>query len=567
MGVLDRRRALSIVAAVVLALSPVGATCGVVGATGTQATADYTIDSVDAFDYYNSRGFEDSNGDGRVVITVTSTLDLSKSRDPTVRYGGDAPLVLRGSGGFTNPGGTLVRLRGDTDLTIRGLTITSIPRNNGYGHAALRADGTVVLRDVTVRDTGRFVFTGGDVRVVDSTFRRTGQVVKTDGTVTVSGTLIENASDDDHGVIRGDELVRLSDTTVRNVDGRNVGGIRSDSVVARNVTVADTDGAVWAEGEVTIEDSYLSDGSTVVTDGAVQISDSRLVDIRGDLAVDGGSVDIDHARLRHTSGIGDQYSSDITVTNSTLTDVGRLNGEDIVLRHVTVNRTSGRTAEAHSLRVEHSTIRNTQGLRGVDGVTVVDSVLSHTDRIDIGGSLTVRNSTLVSFGRFQSGNEYWQLRIVDSTIHGSSSPLVPAVNEQSIRRVNFIEAEPPVFEGRLPNKSMVFVDTTSDSEPPGEWTADVFWSREEPFPSVDSLPASAVRTPTTTPTATRTGTAADAAVATAATPTETTTRAPERDRTTERDRATATPATGSGFGPVIALLAAAAFTVLAGRRH
>jgi len=548
----NRRRVVSVGTAVALTLALFAGASGVTASQTTDAPADYTIGSVDAFDYYNSRGLEDTNGDGRVVVEITSTIDLSESREPVLRYGGEAPLVLRGSGGFTNTEAPLIQAGSTGELTLQGLTIGDIRAEGGaFAAAPLAVDGDVTFRAVTVRDTTDLLDTGGDVTIEGSTFVATGQVARADGTVTVTRSTFLNTSTSEDGLVRGDQVVRLTDVTFRHSGGSGFGAVRAGSVVANNVTFADTGGAIWADGEVAIEDSSLTNGSTISTDGGVRIVDSRIAHVGGESIVRAGGVEIDGTRMEHTGGIGDQYSSDITVTNSTLTDVGRLNGEDVVLSHVTVNGTRGRTAEAHSLRIDHSTIRNTRGLRSVDDTTIVDSALYSADHIE-GNTVVIRNSTLVDFGRFESGNEYWRLRLVDSTIHGASSPLVPKVNEQSIRRVNFVEAEPPVFEGRLPNKSQVFVDTTNDDEPPGEWTADVFWSREEPFPFVDRLPVSAVRTPT--PTATPTPTP---------TPTATPTATPERAIDTE----TRTPATGSGSGfGVVPVLVAVTVSLLLGRQ-
>jgi|GEM_PF-3324189 len=575
----NRRRVVSVGTAVALTLALFAGASGVTASQTTDAPADYTIGSVDAFDYYNSRGLEDTNGDGRVVVEITSTIDLSESREPVLRYGGEPPLVLRGSGGFTNTETPLIRAGSTDELTLQGLTIGDIRKGGAFAADPLAVDGDVTFRAVTVRDTIDLLDTGGHVTIEGSTFVATGQVARADGTVTVTRSTFLNTSTGEDGLVRGDQVVRLTDVTFRHSGGSGFGAVRAGSVVANNVTFADTGGAIWADGEVAIEDGSLTNGSTISTDGGVRIVDSRIAHVGGESIIRAGSVEIDGTRMEHTGGIGDQYSSDITVTNSTLTDVGRLNGEDVVLSHVTVNGTRGRTAEAHSLRIDHSTIRNTRGLRSVDDTTIVDSALYSADHIE-GNTVVIRNSTVVDFGRFTSFNEYWRLRLVDSTIHGASSPLVPKVNEQSIRRVNFVEAEPPVFEGRLPNKSQVFVDTTDDDEPPGEWTADVFWSREEPFPFVDRLPVRAVRTPTptATPTPTPTPTATPTPTPTAtptptptatptptptATPTSTATATPERAIDTE----TRTPATGSGPGfGVVPVLVAVTVSLLLGRQ-
>jgi hypothetical protein len=88
----------------------------------TSADVDYTVGSVAEFDYYNSRGFADTNGDGEVVIAVEGTLNMSESRDPTLRYDGDAPLVVRG-GGFTNVTAPFVVAEPDAPVTLSSLSI------------------------------------------------------------------------------------------------------------------------------------------------------------------------------------------------------------------------------------------------------------------------------------------------------------------------------------------------------------------------------------------------------------------------------------------------------------
>jgi uncharacterized FlaG/YvyC family protein len=54
--------------------------------------------------------------------------------------------------------------------------------------------------------------------------------------------------------------------------------------------------------------------------------------------------------------------------------------------------------------------------------------------------------------------------------------------------VNFIEASTPVFDGKLPDRSDVFIDTNEDTESYGQWDADLYWSRNETFPAANKLP-------------------------------------------------------------------------------
>ena len=567
----NRRRVVSFATAIALTLSLLAGAGGVTGGQTDDAPADYTIDSVDAFDYYNSRGLEDTNDDGRVVVEITSTIDLAQSRDPVLRYGGDAPLVLRGSGAVTNTAPPLIRAGSTDDLTIQGLSIRSVPADEPYAGSVIRVGGDVTFRGGAVHNTTRLVETGSDVRIEDSTFAGTGQVVKTDGTVTVTRSTFLNADTDEHGIVHADGQVRLTDVTVRHAEGRIGGGVHAGSVVGRNVTFVDTNainsgGAINAEGDVTLEDSLLRDargadsGGAIDAEGIVRIVDSRLENVDyGDSAIIGeGGVELVGTRINHTGGIGGGYDGTVTVTDLTVTDSNGFGGQRVVIQNATVDTTKGMAASGDRVRVEHSTIRDTGGLGGTDTV-VVDSTLRNADKIDAGGSVTVRNSTLVDFGQFTTFNEYWRLRLSNTTIHGASSPLVPAVNNQSISYVNIIEAEPPVFEARLPNKTMVFVDTTNDSEPPGEWDADVFWSRDTPFPFVDRLPASAVQTPTPTSNTTATGTAGESATDTEASDASGRTDEPA----TETD--TLVMGDGPGFGVLSALLAAAV-VVLLGRR-
>ena len=199
----NRHRVVSVVAAVALAFALLAGASGVTAAQTTDAPADYTIDSVDAFDYYNSRGLDDTNGDGRVVVEITSTIDLSESREPVLRYRGAAPLALRGSGGFTNTEAPLIRAGSTAELTLQELTIGDIRAEGGaFASDPLQVDGDVTLRAVTVRDTTALLDTGGDVTIEASRFVETGQVARTDGTVTVARSTFRNTSTGEDGLVR-----------------------------------------------------------------------------------------------------------------------------------------------------------------------------------------------------------------------------------------------------------------------------------------------------------------------------------------------------------------------------
>jgi len=543
---------------VLLTLS-LGTSVGVVAGSEQRQAADYEIDGVDEFDYYNSRGFEDTNGDGRVVVAVRSMIDLSESRDPVVHYGGTKPFVLRGSGGFENSGSTLLKFAeteiadsldqtSEAPITIDGISIERVRS------PVFEVAGPVTLRDVTVRETATVVKTDDNVDITDSEFTGTGRILSTERGATLDGVRIENAS-----TISADGQVTLTDTTIRNVEGDRGGAVNAGSVLVETTTIeeasaARSGGAIDAENGVTISDSRISDvhsgrsGGAVATGGTLRIENSVIADSTSgqDASLFGfGALEITSSRIEHVGPMSSGYSTQgsIAVADSELVDTGKLIAREVGLTNATMRSTRGFAVEGNDVDIRRSVIEDSGGIEG--GVVIIGSILKNVDRIDEREYITIRDSVLLSFGKLTSSNEYWELEITNSTIHGSSSPLVPAVNTQSISRVNFIEVQTPVFEGRLPDKELVFVDSNTDREEPGEWTADVFWSREDPFDSVERLPDSAVQTATPaqtdTPAQTTTQTASE-------------TESAVTDRESDPVRQNPTDASGPGFGIALTLL-------------
>jgi hypothetical protein len=522
---------------VLLVLSAVPAV-GQAGADDTQAAPDYNIDSVDELDYYNSRGFADRNGDGRVVVALRGTFNMSRSRDPTLRFDGPEPFVLRGTAdaGFRDVPAPLVRRSGEGSLVLRNLSIADVRAEQPA--TTVVAGGPLTVRNVTLRDTvhrARYAsdtFTethrvaayraGGDVRVVDSTVRRADHAVRAGGSLVLQNATIADIDTGANGAVTAVERARVLHSTIVNASGARGGGIAADRVTVRNSTLRTvragySGGAINAESAARVVDSTIRNaeagrnGGAVAADGTVVLRNATIVDAASDqgyslygygphsLTVVGSHLEnLDPVQF----GYGGISDGRVTIRDSRLVNVSRVHAADVDVRGSTAAgrlRLTGRL-----ISVRNSTLRTVRGIDGSE-VLITDSRFRRSDRVVGSESITVRGSVFAeSAGLAGFAANDGPLEVVNSTFHGTQSPAVPPTDYRTLDRVNFIEATPPVFVGRVPNRTDVFVDTTNDTEQAEEWDADVFWSRDQPFPSIQRLDVGPTPTAPVSPTATPT---------------------------------------------------------------
>jgi hypothetical protein len=590
-----------LVTLVVLTAAATGSVAGRDGAQAGSAAPDYTIESVSELDYHNSRGFDDRNGDGRIIVELRGRFNMSQSRDPIVRTEGPEPLVLRGGGTarFHDVPAPFLRRSGGGALVLRNLSIVDIRAEEQT--TAVSASGPLTVRNVTLRDTvhsarypgDTFADThrvaafrgGGDVRFRDSTVRRAGRAVAAGGSLTVRNATVAGIDTAAGGAVGAGGQAVVSHSTIANVSGGRGGAVAANSVTVRNSTLRDvragfSGGAVDAESAARIIDSTIRraeagrNGGAVAADGRVTIQNTTIVDAESDqgyslygygeyalTVVDSRFRDLDPIQF----GYGGISHGQVTVRGSHLVNVTRIHAADVGVRRSTAAgrlRLTGRL-----ITVRNSTLRSVRGIDGSD-VQVSDSRVRRSGRFAASQSIAVRDSVFAaSAGLDGFRADDGPLTIVNSTFHGTGSPAVPPTDRRrTLERVNFVEAEPPVFVGTLPNRTDVFVDTTNDTELAGEWDADVFWSRDQPFPSIQRLDVGPTPTPTATPTPTTTGSGSATPATRTPAPTPTATPVPteaagagtgddgaaDGDRGL-RDRVEERAASGDGFGALPAL--------------
>jgi hypothetical protein len=530
-----RRGCLTLFTLVILTVSAaVGATAPIrADAPAAAPDPDYTVGSVEAFDYYNSRGLQDTNGDGRVVLAVEGELNMSESRDSTIRYDGDEPLSIRG-GGFANVTAPFVVAETDARVSLRSTSITGVAAETPSYVVA--ADGPVDLRNVSLRDTvhqaayGTEIFdsahrvgavsAGGSVTIVASNLSRTGAVVRAEGDVTVVETRI-NDTDAGEAAIRSEGRVRLDGATVSHVIGARGGAVQGDSVVATATAFRAVDagvngggGAISSGGPVRLVDTaivgaYAGREGGAVVGGDITVRNSTIRDAtagqgssvfsRGDNAVtmSGSHLDAVGPVVAGRS----TFEGRIAVSDSSLQRVRELRAGTVAVANATAD--GGLAIDAQSLSVRDSELRDVDRWRSDEG-HIQSTTIRGSGTLDI-GDLVVRESVLVEVGRIDAAGS---VEMSNTTVYGAPTRFVPETGSQSFEAVNFIEMESPVFAGRLPDRETVFVDTTNDTEAYGAWDADVFSSTDEPFPSVVALAPELVATPTSTPEPTATATPA-----------------------------------------------------------
>jgi len=502
--------------------------------TTNQTTAvDYQIDSISKLDYYNSRGFEDQNGDGKIVLKLTKMLNLSQSRDPTLTYGGHQPLVIEGPGGFTEvPAPLISGVPDDSNLILKSISIRNVSADD-HDDNVISVASSVSLTNVTIRNTvheARYpadtfsethrvsvVNAGGTVTATDTEIANAGQAISTSGPVKIRSSHIHHIVSRGSGAVQSGSRIELQDTVISASIGRYAGALHSNGVLLRNATLRDVDtgssgGGIDTENGAriinsTIENASARDnGGAIASKGNVVVRNSTIVDAHSEqgssLYAYGARLTLTDVTLKNADtvsfGKGGVTSGSIAVQDSRLIETNKLHAATIDIQHTTVNKSLSLYGQDFTIR--RSTLKHTGSIDGYT-VTVTDSMLRDLPRVQGSQEIRIRDSLLLSSAGFQGS----QLLLTNVTLYEPGRNVIPETKSRSLRQLNVIEAEAPVFEGTLPDRERVFVDTNNDSEPPGEWDADVFWSRDQPFPSATNLPVVANKS-TATPTLTSTPT-------------------------------------------------------------
>ena len=503
------------------------------------STADYRIDSIEKLDYYNSQGFEDQNGDGRVVLAITTTLNMSKSRDPTLTYDGSDPLVLVGPGGFTDvPAPLISGVSSDSRLVLDSISIRNASADE-HDDDVISVASPVSLDNVSVRNTiheDRYptdtfeethrvsvVNAGGGVTVTDSEIAEAGQAISAGGDVEIDDSRIHQIAARGNGAVQAGGRAVLRNTVIAAATGARGGALNANGVLLRNTTLRDVQagfsgGAINTGKGATIVDSTIRNaharrnGGAIASEGRVVVRDSTIVDADADqdnsLYAYGAHLTLANTTLRDADAVdfgkGGISHGSIAVRDSRLIETSKLHAATIRVRRTTVNGSLSLYGREFTIR--RSTFEHTGAIDG-STVTVANSTFRDVPKIQASQRIRVADSMLLSFGGFRSFQSDLDLTLSNVTLYRPGENVIPKAGDRTLRKLNVIEAETPVFAGRLPDKENVFIDTNNDSEPAKEWDADVFWSRDWPFPAAANIPAAVEQTPTATPTATATATA------------------------------------------------------------
>lgn len=482
-------------------------------------SVDYRIDSISQLDYLNSRGFEDTNDDGKITIQIDKTLNMTKSRDPTLSFQASEPIVLKGSGGFTNiPAPLISKIPSDHSLTVKSLSFTDA-KGGGPNTKIIHVSGSVILRDVQMENTihqatypGETfaekhrvggVRAGESLRIHDSTFKTVAQAASTGGKLQITSSVFNNVSSTLQGGVQSGSQAVITDTTITDSSATRGGGIKAQTAILENVTLQNVQagfggGGIKTEGNVEVVNSEIRNakakrnGGAINADGNVKIRDSTIVNAESDqgysIYADGlHSLTVENSKIRNADpiqfGYGGVTEGSISISNSNLSDVNKLQASKISIDHSSIN--GGLSLKGLYFTIKSSKLSNIGGMNGLE-VSLSNSVIRGSGKIDGGDSVTVQDSYLLEFPGFRTDD----LTLSNVTFYKSGDNVILSPERRTLKKINFIEAETPVFDGQLPDRSDVFIDTNEDTESYGEWDSDLYWSRNKTFPAASKLPVS-----------------------------------------------------------------------------
>ncbi|WP_254807891.1 hypothetical protein [Natronosalvus amylolyticus] len=474
--------------------------------------ADYEIDSMDEFDYYNSRGWEDQTGSGHVVVVFNTDLNLTEARDDTIVYDNSVPLILKGDvtlEGLQAP--TVDVSEEEANLMLDELTLEGAAAD-GPDTALIESEGAVKLQNVTIRDTIHtaayptdvfeetyrvsLIDSGDDVEVEDSEFILAERPIEAAGDVTIRSSVIKNASS---GGIKAGGTVDAQDVTLSDITGDS--GLAGENVVADQVTITDvrasSGGAISASEDATIRDSIINNaharynGGAVVAGSHLRIEDTQITEATSsqsnsiygydELTVVNSTLKEADALQPSLAGYADASA---TLKRSHLVNVETVRAETITATNVFVDHTQDYAFDARELTVTDSEIRHTGGLSASRELIIQNTLVHDVETVGGSaprGSIIIVGSTLTNLDVIDTFNPYHSLEIRETTIVGTNSPLIPEINDlddRTLDSVNVIDAEEPVFEGTVPDRDSVFIDTAGNWE---NLSPDLYWSTEEPF--------------------------------------------------------------------------------------
>ena len=512
---------------VLLLLTPVGVSGETTNKTGTVTqteSIDHRINSISKFDYLNSRGFEDSNNDGTITIQIDETLNMTKSRDPTLKFDGNKPIVLQGSGGFTNiPAPLISKIPSGHSLTIESLHFTDA-HGGGPDKKIIHVGGSVTLREVKIANTVHMATYPGEtfaekhrvggvraaesLRIYNSTIKTVAQAASTGGELRIISSKFKNISSTLQGGVQSGSQAIITDTTIIDSSGTRGGAIKAqtarlDNVTLKNVQAGLGGGGIKTEGNLELVDSEIRNaearrnGGAINADGDVNIRESTIVNAESDqgysiYAYGLHSLTVESSNIRNSDpiqfGYGGINEGSISVLNSELHSISRLQASKITIDDSNIN--DELSLKGLYFTIEDSKLSNIRGMNGLE-VSLSNSIIQGSGKIDGGDSVTVQDSYLLEFPGFRTED----LTLSNVTFYKSGENVILSPHRRSLSEINFIEATTPVFDGKLPDRSNVFIDTRDDTESYGQWDADLFWSRNGTFPAANQLPVEINSTP------------------------------------------------------------------------